>query len=231
MKRSTLLSVLVIVVLIPATLWLGTKLPGRWYYLTSTLIIIETMMPFFFLFETRKPQARELVTVAVMCALATVSRVAFAFIPGFKPITGLVMITGIAFGPEAGFMTGAISAFASNFFYSQGPWTPWQMMGYGIGGFLTGLIFGGRRFKTNPVVLAIYGFLAILLLVGPLLDLCTVFTMLSEINLEGVLLVFAQGVPANLTHAAGCAATMLVFSKPLLEKLDRLKLKYGMLEV
>jgi len=231
MKRSTLLSILVIVVLIPLTLWLGTKLPDRWYYLTSTLIIIETMLPFFFLFETRKPQARELVTIAVMCALATVSRVALAFIPGFKPITGLVMITGIAFGPEAGFLTGAMSAFASNFFYSQGPWTPWQMMGYGIGGFLTGLIFSNPKRSRHPVLLAVYGFLTILLLVGPLLDLCTVFTMLSEINLEGIILVYVQGFPANLTHAAGCATTMLVFSKPLLEKLDRLKLKYGMLEV
>ena len=231
MKKSTILSILVIVLLIPLTLWLGTMMPGRWYYLTSTMIILETMLPFFFLFEKRKPQARELVTIAVMCALATVSRVAFAFIPGFKPITGLVMITGIAFGPEAGFLTGAVSAFASNFFYSQGPWTPWQMMGYGIGGFLTGLFFSRMKKRPNPVVLAVYGFAMILLLVGPLLDLCTVFTMLSEINLEGVILVFAQGLPANLTHAAGCGATMMVFSKPLLEKLDRLKLKYGMLEV
>lgn len=231
MKRSTVLSLLVIAVLIPATLWLGTKLPGRWYYLTSTLMILETMLPFFFLFESRKPQARELVTIAVMCALATVSRVAFAFIPGFKPITGLIMITGIAFGAEAGFMTGAISAFASNFFYSQGPWTPWQMMAYGIGGFVAGLIFSPPRRTKRPLVLAVFGFFMILLLVGPLLDCCTIFTSLSVISLEGVLLVFAQGFPANLTHAAGCAVTMLVFSKPLLEKLDRLKLKYGMLEV
>ena len=70
MKKSTVLSVLVIVVLVPLTLWLGTILPGRAYYLTSTLIIFETMLPFFFLFENRKPQARELVTIAVMCALA-----------------------------------------------------------------------------------------------------------------------------------------------------------------
>lgn len=231
MKKSTVLSVLVIVVLVPLTLWLGTILPGRAYYLTSTLIIFETMLPFFFLFENRKPQARELVTIAVMCALATVSRVAFAFLPGFKPITGLVMITGIAFGPQAGFLTGAVSAFASNFFYSQGPWTPWQMMGYGIGGFLTGLIFAKRKKRPNPVLLAVYGFLMILLLVGPLLDCCTIFTMMTTIKLESVILVFAQGFPANLTHAFGCGATMLVFSKPLLEKLDRLKRKYGMLEV
>ena len=65
MKKSMLFSLLVIFLLIPATLFLGTQLTGRAYYLTSTLIIIETMLPFFFAFETRKPQARELVTIAV----------------------------------------------------------------------------------------------------------------------------------------------------------------------
>lgn len=231
MKKSTLFSVLVIVLLIPATLYLGTTLPGRWYYLTSTLIIFETMLPFFFLFESRKPQARELVTIAVMCALAAVSRVAFAFLPGFKPITGIIMITGIAFGAEAGFMTGAISAFASNFFYSQGPWTPWQMMAYGIGGFLAGLLFHRGGKCCHPLILAVFGFLSILLIVGPLLDCCTIFTSLTNITPEAVALVFLRGVPANLTHGLGCGATMLLFSPPLLEKLNRLKLKYGMLEV
>ena len=123
MKKSTVLSSLTLVVLIPATLYLGTRLTGRWYYLTSTLIILETMLPFFFAFETRKPQARELVTLAVMAALAVAGRVAIP-IPNFKAITGIIMITGIAFGPQAGFLTGAVAAFASNFFFSQGPWTP-----------------------------------------------------------------------------------------------------------
>lgn len=231
MNKSTVLSLLAICVLIPATLFLGTRMSGRAYYLTSTLIILETMLPFFFLFETRKPQARELVTIAVMCALATVSRVAFAFLPSFKPITGLVMITGIAFGPEAGFLTGAVSAFASNFFYSQGPWTPWQMMAYGIGGFVAGLLFRKRGMKNKPGVLAVFGFLMIVLVVGPLLDLCTVFTSLTTLNWEGASLVFIRGFPLNVSHGIGCALTMLLFSRPLLEKLNRLKLKYGMLEV
>ena len=231
MKKSTILSFLVIAVLIPATLWLGTQLPGRWYYLTSTLIILETMLPFFFLFEKRKPQARELVTIAVMCALATVSRVAFTFLPGFKPITGIIMIAGIAFGAEAGFMTGAISAFASNFFYSQGPWTPWQMMAYGFGGFLAGALFSKKGRTKNPIILGIFGFFAIVLAVGPLLDCCTVFTSLTTFSTEAVLLVFARGLVYNATHGVSCSLTLLLFSKPLLEKLDRLKTKYGMLEV
>lgn len=214
--------------LIPATLYLGTRLTGRWYYLTSTLIIIETMLPFFLAFETRKPQARELVTLSVMCALAVVSRVV-VLIPGFKPITAVIMISGIAFGPEAGFLTGAVSAFASNFFFSQGPWTPWQMMAYGFGGFLAGLVFHRRKHQ-NPVVLAVFGFLAIMLAVGPLLDCCTVFTTGSRLSWKYALTVFAAGVTYNLKHALACAVTLLLFGRPLLQKLDRLKIKYGMME-
>lgn len=229
MKKSTVFSLLTAFVLIPATLYMGTQLSGRVYYLTSTLIILETMLPFFFAFETRKPQARELVTIAVMCALAVASRVV-VMIPNFKPITAIIMITGIAFGAETGFMTGAISAFASNFFFSQGPWTPWQMMAYGMGGFAAGAIFHSRLRVRNPMVLAVFGFLTIVLFVGPLLDCCTVFTVSSSLTWKYALAVFASGFPYNLKHGLACAVTILLFSKPLLGKLDRLKTKYGMLD-
>lgn len=229
MKRTGLFNLVMILFLIPGTLFLGTRLPGRWYYLTSTLIVIETMIPFFLSFESRKPQARELVLLAVMCGLAVASRVVVV-IPNFKPMTAIIMLTGIALGAEAGFMTGSISAFASNFFFSQGPWTPWQMMGYGFGGFLAGFLFH-RRFKVrNPIFLAVYGFLSILLIVGPLLDCCTVFTVSSRITWKYAAAVFTAGAAVNLSHALACGATMLFFSKPLLGKLDRMIVKYGMME-
>lgn len=229
MRKSTVFNILLIFVLIPATLFLGTKLTGRWYYLTSTLMVIEIMIPFFLAFETRKPQARELVTLAVMSALAVASRVV-VMIPNFKPITAIIMITGIAFGPEAGFMTGAIGAFASNFFFSQGPWTPWQMMAYGLGGFLAGAVFYRRRDVRNPAVLAVFGFLAIVLFVGPLLDCCTLFTVSPRLSWKYAAAVFGAGLTYNLQHGLACGVTMLVFSKPLLSKLDRLKGKYGMMD-
>lgn len=229
MRKSTIFNIALILVLIPATLYLGIRLTGRWYYLTSTLIIIETMIPFFLAFETRKPQARELVTLAVMCALSVASRVV-VLIPGFKPMTGIIMITGIAMGPEAGFMTGAIGAFASNFFFSQGPWTPWQMMAYGFGGFLAGAVFYKRWNQRNPVILAVFGFAAIVAVIGPLLDCCTVFTTGSRITKKYAAAVFAAGLPYNTKHGLACALTLLLFSKPLLQKLDRLKTKYGMMD-
>ena len=235
MKRSAVASVLSILLLIPATLYCGSKLPGRWYYLTSTLIIIETMIPFFLAFEKRKPQARELVTIAVMAAIAAVSRAAFAFIPHFKPIVGIIMITGIAFGAEAGFLTGAVAAFASNFFFGQGPFTPWQMMAYGLGGFLAGLLFHKKRkLHQKPwlylAVLSIFGFVAIVGMVGPALDCCTIFTTGTQLTWAYALACLAAGFPINVTHGISCAVTILLLGKPLLDKLDRLKTKYGMLE-
>lgn len=232
MKKSTLASILSIVVLIPATLFLGTRLSGRWYYLTCTLVIIETMMLFFLSFESRKPQARELVTLAVMSALAVVGRVAIP-IPGFKAITGIIMITGVAFGPQAGFLTGAISVFASNFFMSQGPWTPWQMLAYGMAGFLAGAFF--RRKNTDftaktMIIMSIFGFLSIVLFVGPLLDCCTIFTTGTTITPAYALTVFASGLAYNVTHGISCGITILLLGKPLLEKLRRLQVKYGMME-
>ena len=231
MRNSTLFSLLAIFVLIPLTLFLGTQVKGRWYYLISTMIIIELMLPFFFRFEARRLQARELVILTVMAALAAVSRVVFAFSPYLKTITGIIMITGIAFGPEAGFLTGAVAAFASNFFFSQGPWTPWQMFAYGFGGFLAGLIFHNHRSWAKPWILAPFGFFTILLLVGPLLDSCTVFTVLSKFTAKNVLAVYAAGIGYNATHGIGAALTLLFVSRPLLQKLDRLQTKYGILEL
>ena len=234
MKKSTWASLLVIFVLIPATLFLGKQIHGRWYYLTCTLMILETMIPFFLQFEARKPQARELVLVAVMSALSAASRVAFVFLPGFKPILGMIMITGMAFGPEAGFITGALSVFASNFFYSQGPWTPWQMMAYGIAGFLAGLIFCRNRKKLEKSrfflpIMGTFGFLSVLLLVGPLLDCCTVFTVLPRLTVKSVLGIFAAGVPVNIKTGFATAVTLILVCRPLLWKLDRIQTKYGLL--
>jgi len=229
MKRPALVTLLVLFVCIPLTLVLGMQLSGRWYYLTSTLIAAEIMVPFFFSFEHRRPQARELVLIAVISAIAAVSRVVVP-IPNFKPIFGVVMIAGIAFGPQSGFLVGAISAFASNFFTSQGPWTPWQMLAYGVAGLLAGALVKAGVLKKKPVHLAVFGFLALPLCVGLLLDLSSVFTMLTELSWAGVLSVYAYGLPVNISQGVSTAVTMLLFSRPLLNMLERIRVKYGVLD-
>lgn len=229
MKKSHIAMLIVFFLLIPLTIFLGMRLPGRSYYLTGTLIILELMVPFFMAFEGRKPQARELVVIAVMCALAIAGRVAIP-LPNFKAIFGIIMICGIAFGPETGFVVGAVSAFVSNFFYSQGAYTPWQMMAYGAGGMLSGFCFAKGRLPRKPIVMTIFGVLAVILWVGPLLDCSSIFMQIGVFNFRSAMAYFVSGFYVNIQQAACTALVMLLFGKPLLEKLDRVKVKYGMME-
>lgn len=228
MKKSNIAMLIVFVALIPLTLFFGEKLPGKGYYLTGVLIIVELSVPFFMMFEKRKPQARELVVLAVMIALAVIGRVAIP-IPHFKAAFAVIMLTGIAFGPEAGFVVGAITAFASNFFYGQGAYMPWQMMAYGAGGMLAGFVFIRNKIR-KPWIMAVFGFLSNVLWIGPILDTSHIFIMMPEPNLASLTASLASGFPVNLSQGLCTAIMMFVFGKPLLEKLDRIKQKYGMLE-
>lgn len=229
MKKSHIVTLLVFLILIPLTLFLGTGLPGRSYYITGTLIVLEMMVPFFLAFEGRKPQARELVVIAVLCAIAIAGRIAIP-IPNFKAAFAIIMLAGIAFGPETGFMVGAITAFASNFFYGQGPYTPWQMFGYGAGGMLAGFLFAKGRLPRKPWGMAVFGFFAVVLWVGPLLDCSHIFLMLSTLSRSGILALLQSGFYVNLIQAISTALVMVLCGKALLEKLERIQLKYGMME-
>ena len=232
------LSLAIMVLLVPLAVVLFTRLKQS-FYLSGLTIIVLTIAAFFLHFESRKPQARELVLLALLCALAVASRAAFGFVPHFKPMLAIVMLTGIAFGPEAGFLCGAISGFASNFIFGQGPWTPWQMFAYGIGGMLAGLFALCGILKKSPrawrdggwrdiLGLTVFGFLCILLVVGPLLDTSTFF--MAGFSTSSPLAIYLAGVPVNCVHGSAVALTMLLFGKPLLDRLRRIQIKYGMME-
>lgn len=227
MKKTKIVSLLILLAVIPVTLFLGSRLPGRWYYLTSTLMMVELLIPFFLSFEGRKPQARELAVLAVMCALAVAGRVAIP-LPNFKALYGIVMIAGIAFGPEAGFLVGAVSALSSNFFFGQGPYTPWQMMAYGAGGMLAGFLFRKGGLPRDPLYMAIACFFAVVLLIGPLLDTCTVVMMPISMTLESIAAVYISGFAVNISQGICTFLVLFLVGKPMLEKLDRIKVKYGM---
>jgi uncharacterized membrane protein len=226
----TVAAILLILIAIPATIYLGWRFADRQYYIVSLLIISYTTIPFFLVFEKRKPQARELVVLAVLCAIAVASRAAFIWAPHFKPMTAIIIIAGMAFGAEAGFLTGAVSGFVSNFIFGQGPWTPWQMFAFGIAGFLAGLLCRKGVLKKKRLPLCIFGGLAVMLVVGPLLDTCALFTMTSEITRESAGLIYLSGLPVNAVHATATVLTLLLVSRPMFEKLDRIKTKYGMME-
>lgn len=227
MKKTKFVTGLIFLFFVPMTLVLGSRMPGKTYYLTSTLMMIELLIPFFLAFEERKPQARELAVIAVMCALAVAARVAIP-VPNFKAIYGIIMIAGISFGPETGFLVGAVSALSSNFFLTQGPYTPWQMMAYGAGGMLTGFLFRDGRLPRRPLFMGLAGFFGVMLFVGPLLDTCTVFLAPVSINPGSILGIYASGFMVNISQGISTFLVLFLLGNPLLEKLERMKTKYGM---
>ena len=220
-----------VIIGIPAVLLLSWQMGDRKYYLTSMLVLLCAVAAFWLSFERRRPKTREMVLIAVMCAIAVASRAAFIMFPQFKPIVGIVIICGMALGPQAGFMTGSISAFVSNFIFGQGAWTPWQMFAFGLAGLLAGyLCRAGVMTSGRRLVTALIGGGMILILIGPILDTCTLFTMSSVINTEAVGAVYLSGLPFNAVHGAAVFLTLLILARPMIEKLDRIKVKYGLME-
>ena len=133
---------------------------GREYYLAAILIIVISIFLFMWSFEKRKPKTREVVVLAVMTSIATLGRVKFFMLPQFKPCVAIIIITGIMLGKQAGFLCGALTAFVSDFFFGQGPWTPWQMFAFGIIGFISAIVFQKRKYLAyNKVALCVYGFI------------------------------------------------------------------------
>ena len=227
-KSNIFLCLFIVLVLMPLTAFAGMYLlEDKKYYFISLLLIIESMIPFAVSFERRKASSREIVLISVLCAIAVAGRIAFFMLPLFKPIAAIVIVTGIAFGAETGFLTGAVSAFVSNFYFGQGPWTPWQMFALAMTGFLAGLIFHKRKFAKNRVIMCLFGFVVVSVIYGPISDL----SALAGVNTptwEYMLTVWGLGMPFNLVHGLSTAFFLFVIGRALLEKLERIKTKYSL---
>ena len=230
-SKRTKIATLLILFLIPLTIFIGIYYLGdKKYYFISLLIILETMIPFGFAFENRKPKARELVIISALCAIGVAGRTAFFMLPQFKPVAAIVIISGVAFGGETGFLVGAITAFVSNFFFGQGPWTPWQMFSFGIIGFLAGIMFQKGILRKTKTDMCLFGFLATFVIYGGIMNPASVIMWQSNININMVLSSYVMGMPFDFIHAVSTVFFLFFAAEPMLEKLERIKIKYGLIE-
>lgn len=231
LKKRTLFASAIALLLVPLTIFVGIFYLGdRKFYFISLLIILETMAPFVMMFESRSPKAREIVIISVFCALAVAGRVAFSPLPQFKPVVALVIIAGVCFGGETGFLVGAVTGFLSNFFFGQGPWTPWQMFAFGIIGFLAGLLFQKGFLRKTKGSLCMFGGLSAFVIFGGIMNAASVLMYQAKPNLSMFISAYMLGFPADIVHAVGTVFFLWFLSGPLIEKLDRIKVKYGLVE-
>ena len=231
LSKRTVLAAFFILIAIPFTIFIGSCFfDDRKYYFISTMILIETMIPFCFIFESRKPKARELVVISVLCAITVAGRAIFLTIPQFKPVIALIIIAGICFGGETGFLVGAVSAFISNFIFGQGPWTPWQMVAFGMIGFLAGILFQKGFLRKTKATLCIFGFFATVVIYGGIMNPASIITMQSIITPEMIIFAYLKGLPFDLVHAFSTVFFLWFIAEPMIEKLERVKVKYGMIK-
>lgn len=231
-SKRTKSAMFLILVLIPITIWIGiTYLDDRKYLFISLLIVIYSTIPFLMIFESRKPKARELVIIATLSAIAVAGRGAFFMVPSFKPVAAIVIIAGVCFGGESGFLVGAVSMVVSNMFMGQGPWSPWQMFAMGIIGFIAGVFFNKGWIKTGRISLCIYGFWSVFIIYGGIMNPASLAMMSKKITWKSLLAVYMSGVPVDLVHATSTVIFLWFISRPMIEKLERIKTKYGLIEM
>lgn len=231
LSKRTIISAIIIFTFIPFTIFGGVYfLEDKKYYFISLLIITEILLPFALIFEGRRPQARELIIVSTFCAIAVAGRIAFAPSPQFKPIIALIIIAGLCFGGETGFLTGAITGLVSNFFFGMGPWAPWQMFSLGLIGFFSGIILQKGLLGKSKTGLCLWGFLMTMIVYGGIMNFASVIMQQTKITKETLFSVYLMGFPFDFIHAISTVFFLWFIAEPMCEKLERIKSKYNILQ-
>lgn len=197
------------------------------YAWISLCVAILSCLPLFICFERKDSTAKELITLAVLVAVSAAGRFAFAWVPGFKPVTAITVIAAMYLGREAGFVVGALSAVVSNFYFGQGPWTPFQMFAWGLLGFLAGVL--AQPLKRQKIWMCLYGVLAGVLF-SLIMDVWSTLWADGGFNLSRYLAACISALPFTIEYAVSNVIFLLLLTKPIGEKLERIKRKYGLFD-
>ena len=185
----------------------------------SALLTVVTALlavgVFFAAFETSRPSLRQVMPTVVLAALAAAGRMLFAPIPDFKPVSAICILAGAVFGRRSGFMVGALAALVSNFFFGQGPWTPWQMYAWGLVGYLAGVL-ADRGWSSA-------------LLYGLLLNGWNAIGFVHPLTVPAVLVSFGAALPFDLLHGVATVVFLAALYLPWKRKLERIKRKYALM--
>lgn len=196
------------------------------YYVSAFLILLLALIPLFIRFEAKKVNSKEIALVAMLVTVASVLRIPFSIIPSLQPVTFIVIVTGIVFGKDLGFITGTSIALLSNIFLGHGPWTPWQMFSWGIVGYVSGLLNRWNFFNSRKFLLAycfLWGYFY-----GWIMNLWFWLAYVYPLNLQSFILANSLSFIFDSIHAVGNLAFALIFYNDLISILKKFKIKYNL---
>jgi energy-coupling factor transport system substrate-specific component len=200
----------------------------RFYILIALLLIAGSLAVVFLRLDKRHTGVRRLTLIAVMTALSIVSRFIFAAFPAFKPMSAIVILTGIYLGGEAGFLCGCLSAFLSNFYFGQGPWTPFQMTALGLIGVVAALLFCKKRIAPTwlrMLFICLYG-LFTGVFYSLFLDTWTMLWTYGQIDIPGYLAVITAALPYTVLYSVSNVLFLLILDPIFGKRLGRIITKY-----
>ncbi len=190
------------------------------YKLLALVLLVLLLTLYALTITSKRIRTGRMVVIVIMTALSVVGR----FIPFFKPIAALSIITGMYVNAGSGMMVGMLSVLISNFYFGQGPWTPFQMLAFGLIGFLSGVL--SKYLINNKTFLIIYS-LFCGVIYSLILDVWTVLWLGGGNLLEKYLATAVTAIPFTLVYAISNVIYILILNKPFGEKLLRMKVKYG----
>lgn len=212
---------------LPLLVFLGMKgVPpfSRWS-LNSLLLGFLLLVILFLRFEEGDYGAREVAVVGALAAVGAAGRVFFAAIPGVQPATFLALLSGYALGAESGFLVGALIAFLSNIFLGHGPWTPWQMIAWGLAGASGRALASLRReehmLPAAAVLATSWGFLF-----GWIMNMWFWLSFVYPLNWASYIATCATSFWFDLLHAAGNLAFTLALWRPMSDMLCRYRERF-----
>ncbi len=220
-KVRTILRFLIPFVLIPTTVLVGTTLFDAKKHLYFSLgVAILSLVLFLCGFEKKAVGSRRMVIIAIMTALSVAGR----FIPFFKPVTAITVITAVYLGAESGFLVGSLSALLSNFYFGQGPWTPFQMLAWGLIGLLAGFL--KKPLAVSRTALLIYGTVSGIVY-SFIMDIWTVISYTESASGTLYLASLIAALPHTILYTLSNLLFLWFMAKPFGDKLSRIKIKYG----
>ena len=223
-----------LVVAVPVCMLVAVALGIRQSAFFLLAVVTVVLALFFAGFERSRPALRQIMPTLVLAALAAAGRILFAPVPDFKPVSAIAIIAGAVLGPRNGFMVGALAALASNFFFGQGMWTPWQMYAWGLVGFCGGLLarlgcFARADGSVRMVPLMAYGF-ASALIYGAIINAYDVLGFVQPLTIVGAVARVAASLPFDVMHGISTMVFLVALFKPWCRRIGRVLRKYDLAE-
>ncbi len=186
------------------------------------LFIVGVFYAIFKMYEAKKPPVESIVLIAVLTAIAVVGRIILMSIPAVNLASFIIIMVGVVFGKEEGFLVGALTAFVSGLFMGMGYWVLFQMLAWGLMGASAGFL--ASRFDSvgfRIVFGLLWGFLY-----GWITDISAIFYSGTALEITPIIALYLNGVSYDLTHGVTNAVLLVVLYDWFKKMFTRAKVKY-----